>query len=578
MKIKRIVIKNFRSIQEPLTIDSREMPIALVGPNNSGKSNVLRAIRLFFEARYAPEEYDAERDLPKNQKGSKTSIQITFSRGLSDRDENDLYRDAENEIWELYQQLRNLFEAPPKDDGTISITVVFNPSSPLYQVFPNTKKPEEASIKTKISRLQADLIDRILGSFSCYYIPSDYRTDEIYGNVFVAAVRERVAEVLKESLKEINDELKDITAQITSTLTEIGLSGYGLVMDVPSEDLSFVINDLPAKISDEHGVTGLEDKGLGIQSAVLLSSFPWIAQRSQNSGVKALWLIEEPESFLHPELLVNIERLLRKTAQNSEVFFSTHSLGMLPVSAKSIVGLRRNSEGSTAAETFTTYAKAGEIIRNNLGVEIGSFFGMSDLNILVEGKTDRELLEWFLHLHPSNGKWQRVRDAKVLEWGGVKNLEAFLMANLRFLKRGAPFVAIFDGDEAGKRAVSHIISRGSSQHSTTFENNLDYVYIKKDRAIEGLFPDSWIKDIGEANSKWIDIQLDAQDDIISYRISDNKKVSVQNRLKDRAEECLRRGDSSWNKNWVNLLNVLEQALSEKWEKYSRERDLNTVRF
>ncbi len=47
MKIQKIVIRNYRSLHN-LTIYPKDI-LALVGRNNSGKSNVLKALELFFE-------------------------------------------------------------------------------------------------------------------------------------------------------------------------------------------------------------------------------------------------------------------------------------------------------------------------------------------------------------------------------------------------------------------------------------------------------------------------------------------------------------------------------------------------
>src|SRR3972149_2736669 len=47
MKMRRIEIKNYRSLHN-ITIYPQDI-LALVGRNNSGKSNVLKALELFFE-------------------------------------------------------------------------------------------------------------------------------------------------------------------------------------------------------------------------------------------------------------------------------------------------------------------------------------------------------------------------------------------------------------------------------------------------------------------------------------------------------------------------------------------------
>ena len=64
LKIKHIRIKNFRSIVD-LSIKTTEMNI-FVGLNDAGKSNVLKALNLFFNGETEPGvKYDFETDYSK---------------------------------------------------------------------------------------------------------------------------------------------------------------------------------------------------------------------------------------------------------------------------------------------------------------------------------------------------------------------------------------------------------------------------------------------------------------------------------------------------------------------------------
>lgn len=64
MKIRSIQIKRFRSILNlKLNLDSLEHITTICGANNAGKTNVLRAINLFFN----PEDYEASEDSPNHK-------------------------------------------------------------------------------------------------------------------------------------------------------------------------------------------------------------------------------------------------------------------------------------------------------------------------------------------------------------------------------------------------------------------------------------------------------------------------------------------------------------------------------
>ena len=82
MKIKSIEIKRYRSINN-LTINVIDgTPLILCGANNVGKTNFLRALKLFFEL--DKNQFDAKCDIPydiaegKRGKGYNSSITVTF--------------------------------------------------------------------------------------------------------------------------------------------------------------------------------------------------------------------------------------------------------------------------------------------------------------------------------------------------------------------------------------------------------------------------------------------------------------------------------------------------------------------
>ncbi|WP_066799997.1 AAA family ATPase [Moraxella oblonga] len=83
MKLKNIVIKRFRSINDiKLEIDTNHNFISICGANNVGKTNVLRALNLFFN----PNSYIFDKDTPylkQNTRGGSiaTEIQLQFDDG-----------------------------------------------------------------------------------------------------------------------------------------------------------------------------------------------------------------------------------------------------------------------------------------------------------------------------------------------------------------------------------------------------------------------------------------------------------------------------------------------------------------
>jgi len=75
-------VENFRSITEISLFISFDNLTVIVGPNNCGKSNIIRALQLFFNGKIDGESYFPDIDYPKNTKLSpriQTKITVTVS-------------------------------------------------------------------------------------------------------------------------------------------------------------------------------------------------------------------------------------------------------------------------------------------------------------------------------------------------------------------------------------------------------------------------------------------------------------------------------------------------------------------
>lgn len=96
MKITEIRISNYRSINEEQLITPTELT-TLIGPNNSGKTNVLKSICTFFGGYENSYGYDRSKDLPANVNAKQTSIILTFE-----------IPDSEEWFWTAYEKLHQM--------------------------------------------------------------------------------------------------------------------------------------------------------------------------------------------------------------------------------------------------------------------------------------------------------------------------------------------------------------------------------------------------------------------------------------------------------------------------------------
>ena len=184
MKIKSLRIKSFRTIttEQEIKIDDE---LTLVGPNNSGKTNTLLAIRAFFTGYDNDYEYDPDRDLPYGLQNIKTSITCTFVGDGEDK-----------EIFEKLNKLQEMLNVPQTGTEEFSINVYFNGSKPVYQIYPGMKRPPDKQAQFSVA--QKSFITSVLDRFQWYYIPSNKSIEELYSEFVTPFVRTKVAGVLEK--------------------------------------------------------------------------------------------------------------------------------------------------------------------------------------------------------------------------------------------------------------------------------------------------------------------------------------------------------------------------------------------
>jgi hypothetical protein len=159
--------------------------------------------------------------------------------------------------------------------------------------------------------------------------------------------------------------------------------------------------------------------------------------------------------------------------------------------------------------------------------------------------------------------------AAFLDFGGVKHLSGFLRANYGFIRRERVAVPVFDGDEAGIKERREL-QQYFGQKQTPFQSNQDYLSVRDRFAIEGLFPDSWVKDLHQEHPSWFDIfSEDSQGMLEPYRVKSAHKAAVISALCKRAELD---ASQSWAGPWVNFLTSLESALRFHQKRLERVRD------
>lgn len=546
MRIISVRIKSFRTITSEQTLNISN-GLTLIGPNNSGKTNALLGLYYFFTGHENRYNYDPERDLPFLSNSIQTSLTCFFEADP----------EADKDVLDKLKKLRQMLKVPKTEasENSFSINVYFNKSLPVYQVYPGAKKAEGKS--PQYSTLQKTIVSSVLDGFQCYYIPSNKSISQLYNEFVSPFVKKKVAEALAPYDAQIRESISSLTDSMDKELAESGLSSVNSYLEYPRNALEHLISGFELMVSDTNK-SSIFTKGMGLQSAVLLSSFKWITQ--QNPEKKVIWLIEEPETYMHPSLAYQSSKILEQLSTISTVIKTTHSLSFMPQSVSDVQGVSTGPRGlGTRLRSYLSMKEATEDIRISLGVKFSDYFGLTDLNVFVEGETDIRYLTT-LAMH-----YQDARERKLLlasdiiqyrEFGGVTELKGFLRANYELIREEVSVVSLFDGDDAGRKCVQELLGYFGKKHC--FNGNQDYVVIPGKVEVEALFPDEWIVDEYEKHPGWFDIFMpDAGGGVSDFKVGGTHKNQFATSMLDRVEKATNYG---FLEKFEPVLIALERAL------------------
>lgn len=564
MKFDSLRIRNFRTLGSEQFVDLRN-GLTIVGPNSSGKTNILKAIEMIFTGYDNVLQYEAKRDLTFGVTSGQTSLIAGFTGD----------READKEFFELYDELNLMLEEPKEASSSFSLYLSFAKSGkPLYRFFSNEKMKKE--FQAQFSRKQIIAVNILLDTFVCHYVPSSKSIGDLYSTLLLPFIKRSVTRVLSDKVTEINSNLSEISKALDSQLEIAGLSHIKSHFSLPNNSIEQLIDRFEFHLSDPNK-TSIDRKGMGIQASAILASFLWITKEELNLKKRTIWLIEEPESYLHPQLAESCHRMLEQLRSESLLVTTTHSLGFVAQDPRKVVGTELNKDHTRIIQ-YSSYVEATSSIRNALGVRFSDYYNLGLLNVFVEGKSDRETFQWFLDLvkpdYDGNFKWPCVRSAEFLDFTGVSGMEGFMKATYEFIANERPVVTILDGDPAGdktRRALQGYLGNKKIQ----FHANKDFISLHTGFSLEGLFPHEWIVEAHDNNPDWFgdDYAVDVEGKLQPFSIKNEKsKIQLRTYLREKANE---QQELDWISRFKQVFDMLENALSESYKRvYGQEFETN----
>ncbi len=308
--VRQIHIENFRSIQR-LTIPAEKLSV-FVGKNDSGKSNILRALNLFFNGVTNPgKAFDFEDDynlfVPERAKTAKeVVVRLELNIPAS-------YHATNGEIiaWEKRWRSGGLH-------------------SDRYWGYRLSTNRRGREVRTQVDIPERSNAHGLLRQIEFEYVPaikdSSY-FDDLRGRIYsiIAEVATRTFRTSSTAFEDsIGEHLADLTTGIGSSL------GFETRLALP-RDLSHIFQRLDF-LSGAKGIS-LDHRGDGIKTRHIPLILKFMAEKKQSLQVRGaapfsfIWAYEEPENNLEFASAVELAVQLADFASRgvAQILLTTHS-------------------------------------------------------------------------------------------------------------------------------------------------------------------------------------------------------------------------------------------------------------
>lgn len=462
--ISKVHIQRFRSINSKkgmeFEISDKNMPIAICGQNNVGKTNTLRAINLFFN----PECFDLQLDIPVVKKAT---------HGGS-----------------YYPKITLTFKSQDNPDGFIEITRDFknyneNCSGLKGKIKEGKKIPtqeyKESDIKLFLSQIEFRYIQSIDVNISEII---DTLTNDILDTRYNKARFSQKKKDLKSAYDQYSQGLQEILDTFSSDVSEVFHSfrdNWNIKFTVPKKMDRFrdmISDDVELKIDDKSGL-GVSNKGSGLQRlAVILLNLEVLKRMDKSRKNTFIVCIDEPDIYLHEGLQKKLYEFIINCG--FQIFYTTHSKNFIDQNnfgniifleaiqnAKSYERVNgRIVEYITTAHTPLDNKKGYKKICEHLGIKPVAIPEpvLGKYNILVEGECDKKYL------------------SKLAQYFGINQDEVnFIIA--KGVDRINPMLDVYNSFSARQayKPIIHVLYDDDSEGRPQYFQTTSYLKDKKNK-------------------------------------------------------------------------------------------------
>ncbi len=459
MRIVSLSIKNFKSIKS-IEINDIESAFIIVGKNSVGKTVILDAIRA-VAGQYAIKKEDF------NTVGSNIEIGVRLEITRADLALLNKYGVVSHykryTAWEkdFKSKLPSYAGESADSEGVLSFTYIANAEGKI-RYFDGFKKdnryiPEVfptlhfISHERELTELQRDIFlgDRelkLLSDGNCMFDVGK-KCDNCFQCIGMIENKKASELSIFESARLFQYKLTRLDMQdFLERLNDNFIKNGGRDRLRLKVDDTLMRNAIPQVYveNEAQGFTNtIAEMGEGLKSMYILSLLETYAE--DEDRIPCIIMIEDPESYLHPQLQKSAGEILYKLSKKNQVIFSTHSPNMIfNFNSRQIKQVYIDNDGYTQVREKPDIDR----ILNDLGYSANDLMNVSFV-FFVEGKQDESRLplllrKYYSETYDEDGQLRRIA---IIATNSCTNIKTY--ANLKYINKlyiKDQFLMIRDGD------------------------------------------------------------------------------------------------------------------------------------
>jgi len=485
MKLDRFEIKNFRSIEDiRINIEEKngKKCLILVGKNEAGKSNILKALSAVFG------QYRVSiKDQNKNASDNKYYVHAIFKLEESDFNvlETGLFEEYNIEDTNIFQNNLDIKDFIRKYFGEILLTIKIDDNEEPRLAYWNNKELDKeykildsvyyeqynkqiivsskenaigsefliddlkniifTNIKNYIINIEELYNNMIFWEYNDQYLlPSSLNIEDFKNNpdiciplknIFylnnITDIEQDIENASKKD-KGLHSFLERISKEATKEFRKIwpDLNNIEFIIRKDGEEFDIRIR--------EKEFYSNEDRSDGFKRFIAILLMLSIESRTQEADNRLI-LFDEPDAFLYPTSARFLKEELLKISENSIVIYSTHSPFMIDNECiERHLVIERKDDISEIVPQGKSQFQEDELLKRAIGSHI--FESIQSKNIIFEGYTDYKVFK-------NTYKNKDFKDCGLVYMGGIKEVNTI---TTMIMLTGKKFLIVSDSDETSK--------------------------------------------------------------------------------------------------------------------------------